>query len=95
MAEPTVAGVIFHYTGLKGPMGIIKTHEILGYRRRFLNGTGESTFGLARLRELVKADIGKRKNAPPHLEGFRFYLPKRCRGSRYRLSPVFTRTATY
>jgi hypothetical protein len=62
--------LIYHYTGLKGLMGIIEEHQVWATNVRFLNDTGESTFGVERLRELVIGDVKTRHDPHGYLRTF-------------------------
>ena len=62
--------LIYHYTGLKGLIGIIEHREIWATSVRFLNDTGEATFGLRRLQHLVTEDIKGRDDSYGYLRTF-------------------------
>jgi hypothetical protein len=46
-------GLIYHYTGLSGLMGIVKSGNLFATDIRFLNDTSESIYGLNRIREII------------------------------------------
>ena len=48
---------IYHYTGLKGLMGIVEHKRLWATDVRYLNDTSESTYGDARLSALLNEEM--------------------------------------
>lgn len=63
---------IYHYTDVKGALGILKSGELWFTERTHLNDTSEMTYGLGIARKLFD-DLAKKQNPPlPEVEGFHF-----------------------
>jgi len=66
-----VAGqLIYHYTDLKGLIGIIQHRRLWATDVRYLNDTSESTYGDARLSALLEEDVMARPVLPDLQESF-------------------------
>ena len=61
---------IYHYTGLKGLMGIVEHKRLWATDVRYLNDTSESTYGDARLSALLNEEMSTRSDAPSVRESF-------------------------
>jgi hypothetical protein len=66
-------GIMYHYTGLSGLMGIIKTGKLWATDIRYLNDTGEATYGMNRIAEILDAELHKWGD-PMWLRSLKFHL---------------------
>jgi hypothetical protein len=79
-------GLIYHYTDLRGLLGILDERKLWATDIRYLNDTSEGTYGLKRLHELVGEVRQEWKTNPEVLSVFANVWPSDGSG-RFR-TPV-------